>query len=548
MDQIHDPNTHNVYSIFSNEGKNLLKSYVKHLQAGGSNKGGGGSKHSEPKMSNMSSDTERQNNKTNVQLMAHQLRKYRGAYGAAKRIAKMVGVSTKTRPKSSDMSFITVEYASGLNYVTIPFEGSITTEDIRTYIKDEGELYLGTDLLPDGHVFKSSTTIIIVPRKYTEIIVGKHNVKKVLEQIRITSDRYNITIADHYGNRTFPKEELEIFGGIHTLTLVNYTALDTSKLANVTNLTLLNCKNIDVGPLANVPSLTIKRSNVTNVAELGNGAINTLNLSGCYLPEVVDLNALKNIETLNLQFNKLTVPNYQYNKSGDYTCFKHINALGTGTAKKIILGDDPDDLNIDINRADLGAIPNLTFIYGKFLKDATLQALQAVKELTLFECTLQNIEPLGNIQTLTIVDQSNNGELSDSIHDANISHLRNVSNLTISHNITLTDVVVLGTGSVERLVLNQCNNLTYVSGLANISDVTIRNSRISDISGLGEVKNLTLIRCYGITEGLQEVLDNVENLVISKCKDIDRKIIADVNADQIQPYPQLNFDFVEDPN
>ena len=168
-------------------------------------------------------------------------------------------------------------------------------------------------------------------------------------------------------------------------------------------------------------------------------------------------------------------------------CPKVRDVRGLGKVHKLSIGGSPRE-------------PNVTF--GG-------EALCNVHDLELQNCTIIDLSPFSNINTLylskcpTVTDVSALSNVSilylaDFPLVTDISALNTVKDLNIWFFPLITDISALST--VPKLRIGFCHGITDVSALHTVQDLTLVNlGNIADVSILSSVPKLTIKVCVKIT-------------------------------------------------
>jgi hypothetical protein len=100
-----------------------------------------------------------------------------------------------------------------------------------------------------------------------------------------------------------------------------------------------------------------------------------------------------------------------------------------------------------------------------------------------------------------------------------VSSLGGVKDLTLIDNaVQLQGLGLLGGIGQNQLSISGCRNVTEVGHFSAIQTLLLDNTGLTDVSKLGNVKNLTLQRCHSLID--VSALAGVETLRLHQCKNI----------------------------
>ena len=159
----------------------------------------------------------------------------------------------------------------------------------------------------------------------------------------------------------------------------------------------------------------------------------------------------------------------------------------------------------------LGKVHKLT-LGGGYDNPVNLEGVEAlcnVHDLIIVICTITDLSPFSNINTLTLTNCPN---VTD------VSALSNVSKLTLTNFPLVTDISALNTvkdlniwffplitdisalSTVPKLKFGGCTGITDVSALHTVQDLSLQQlHNITDVSMLSSVPKLEIKDCNGIT-------------------------------------------------
>ena len=172
-------------------------------------------------------------------------------------------------------------------------------------------------------------------------------------------------------------------------------------------------------------------------------------------------------------------------------------------------------MHVDLAGCD--QITSADLIHFSYTKTLNLSGCNLITDVSM----LSHLEGLNISRCYNITDVSHLSQLHTlKLHRCRItdvSALGNVKNLDLSSCCNLTNVSALG--NVEILVLSCCNNLTDVSALGNVKNLDLHGcDSLMDVSGLSNVRELNLNNCEHITDVSN--LINVEKLYLLGCYSI----------------------------
>lgn len=192
----------------------------------------------------------------------------------------------------------------------------------------------------------------------------------------------------------------------------------------------------------------------------------------------------------------------------------------------------------DASNNDFSFISSLANLLELTISNASIsqEQLQAIaslpllKQLTLSDCNLTNIEPLSKAVALTYLDLNNN-----TIRSINaLSALTQLQDLNLSHNAvadlaSLSALTALKTLDISH---NAVKSLTPICTLTGLSKVS---AGVNSITDLGNIGNLTSLNYLSLE---YNQLTNVSG--ISKCKSITELNLSSNKITDISSFSALN--------
>ena len=228
---------------------------------------------------------------------------------------------------------------------------------------------------------------------------------------------------------------IDTLNNIKDLNLADTQVSDLSKLYKFKNIEKLNIENTAV------EKLNLSNTAIESIIGLENPSLKDLNLEGFSAYRVPDLNKLTNLENLNLS---------KVGQISDLENFKDLNKLKS--------------LNLSNNS-----------MYN-------FRGIENFKNLEVLKVENSNVKKLdliGKLDSLKVLDLSNNKRLKD------FSQLKNLTNLE-SINLSNTKIT----------------DLSILKDLANLKEVNVSNCKISNVNGLRDS-----IKIIGLAEKSKPNLD-----------------------------------------
>lgn len=249
------------------------------------------------------------------------------------------------------------------------------------------------------NVDKSRIKYVVENYWYFELVFDHFSYKLLLENM---GEIKNKKLWINLSGTIISDMDLDALANIHCLDLsatnISNIGVNSGALDNISYLCLNWCKgvtNIDVGRLYNVKTLRLYGIDLTDMS-LGNialGNIHSIHIIGCNKITEVGIGYLANIHSVNLSI---------------HTPIRDINALKNVHTLNMLLNDYIKDNGI----VELGNVHNLDLSMCKNITDAGVLKLNNVYSLKLTECnalTDNCMMTLGNIHDLKIsTDTSKN--------------------------------------------------------------------------------------------------------------------------------------------
>lgn len=132
--------------------------------------------------------------------------------------------------------------------------------------------------------------------------------------------------------------------------------------------------------------------------------------------------------------------------------------------------------------------------------DLMLSDVWGINNVTLVHASVTDLSPLQELKNLTILYMDDT-----TFNPSDVSELKQVTNLTIA-DCGLSDISFLSEmTNLEHLCLNRndISDLTPLSGLTNLISLQLKENNISDVSPLAELKNLFSLDLQG-NEGITD--------------------------------------------